>query len=249
MFDFIRARWRHGYQAIPDPTKAKVATTFPGLPILHSEDEVVWQNAAAICPSQAIENKQLDLGRCIFCGACQRAYPSVFEFTNQYKMAVSKRESLLLSYSTTEEGFLQQAIQPHPAITKLFGRSFKLRSVSAGGCAACEMELNASSNVNFDISRYGVDLVASPRHADAVVVTGPISANMAEALYATYTAVPKPRLLILAGACAISGGLFAESPALDRSFLQHVEATLYIPGCPVHPLSIVNGIITMLGRS
>ena len=110
-----------------------------------------------------------------------------------------------------------------------------------------ELELGASTNVNFDMGRYGVEIVASPRHADALILTGPISRNMADALADTWEAIPAPKCLILCGCCAISGGVFAPSAQLDRSFLAHWPASIYIPGCPAHPLSIEHAIHSFMG--
>ena len=130
----------------------------------------------------------------------------------------------------------------------MFGRSLKLRSVSAGGCNACEGELGASSNVNFDMGRYGIDMVASPRHADGIVITGPVTENMAAALEDTYSAIPSPKIVIAMGSCAISGGMFDGSPAVKRDFFERVKVDLFIPGCPPHPLTVVNGILGLVGR-
>ena len=99
-------------------------------------------------------------------------------------------------------------------------------------------ELNAAGNVNFDMGRYGIEFVASPRHADGIVITGPISKNMAEPLQMTYDATPSPKIIILAGTDAISGGIFAESPAIDRRFIEKNHIDLYIPGNPVHRIGI-----------
>src|SRR5512147_2107350 len=120
-------------------------------------------------------------------------------------------------------------------IHRLFKGSLKLRQVSAAGDNSCEWELNASNNVQFDVSRFGIEFVASPRHADGIVITGPISENMAEPLQICYDATPDPKIIILAGTDAISGGIFADSQALDRSFLNRYPIDLYVPGNPVHP--------------
>jgi len=133
-------------------------------------------------------------------------------------------------------------------IRRMFGQSLKLRQVSAAGDNSCEWELNAAGNVNFDMGRFGIDFVASPRHANGIVITGPISANMAGPLQICYDAVPEPRIIILAGTDAISGGIFAGSHALDRSFLDKYKIDLYVPGNPVHPLTFINGILDYLGR-
>ena len=138
-------------------------------------------------------------------------------------------------------------IKVNEALRQRFGRSLKLRSVSAGGCNGCELEVNALTNVNFDIGRYGIDIVASPRHADGLVLTGPITRNMAQALQLCWDGMPEPKLVIAVGACAISGSPFEGSSAVDRSFLARFAPTLYVPGCPPHPLTFVRGVLDLLG--
>ena len=120
--------------------------------------------------------------------------------------------------------------------------------MSAGGDASCEMELNATGNVNFDFGRYGVDFTASPRHADGVVITGPVSCNMAAALDICYDAVPDPKIIVACGADACSGGLFAESRAVDRSFFERHRVDLWLPGAPTHPMVFIEGIMNLTGR-
>ena len=110
------------------------------------------------------------------------------------------------------------------------------------------MELNACSNVNFDMGRFGIDFVASPRHADGIVITGPITKHMAYALEDCYKSVPDPKLVILCGACAISSGVFKDSAELNREFLDKYPVDLYIPGCPVHPLTFINGVLSYIGQ-
>jgi Ni,Fe-hydrogenase III small subunit len=110
------------------------------------------------------------------------------------------------------------------------------------------MELNASGNVNFDMGRYGIEFVASPRHADGIVITGPISENMAEATQICYDAVPNPKIIILVGTDAISGGIFENSQALNRRFLDRYPIDLYVPGNPAHPLTFINGILSLIGK-
>jgi Ni,Fe-hydrogenase III small subunit len=166
-------------------------------------------------------------------------------FSADFKLASTSRETLTVTFARPN----MDPIQVSAALHKRFGRSLKLRSVSAGGCNGCEMEINALGNVNFDLGRYGIDIVASPRHADALVLSGPISRNMAGALQICWDAMPDPKILIAVGACAISGGVFAESPALDRSFLDTVKPALYVPGCPAHPLTFISGILDLLGIS
>jgi Ni,Fe-hydrogenase III small subunit len=129
----------------------------------------------------------------------------------------------------------------------MFRKALKLRQVSAGGDNSCEMELAACGNVNFDMGRFGIEFVASPRHADGIVITGPVSENMAEALQICYDAIPDPKIVILAGTEAISGGIFEGSPALNREFIRKYPIDLYVPGNPIHPLTFINGVMDLLG--
>jgi len=249
MFDLIRLRWLQGRQYLPDPTTATVGMRFRGLPLLDESGCGDCAACLAACPTGAISSAPLkiDLGRCTFCGECAHACPQgSIRFTNEHRIAATRREGLVVGAETTADGYRSAAIEARAEIRRLFGRSLKLRSVSAGGCNGCEMELAASTNVNFDIGRFGIEIVASPRHADAVVVSGPVTASMAAALEESFAAVPEPKLLIAFGACAISGGLFAGSAAVDRSFFARHPIDLYLPGCPPHPLTFVDGLLRLL---
>lgn len=229
-----------GKQYIPDPTTAQVPGIFRGRPVI-STTPADNEKIAAICPMQAIGTKgglSIDLGKCAFCGLCAHQFPDKITFTKDYKMATTVRENLIV-----REG-IDKPIEygPKPECAKLFKGSLKLRQVSAGGDNSCEWELGATGNVNFDMGRYGIEFVASPRHADGIVITGPITVNMARATQICYDAAPQPRLLVLCGVDAISGGLYADSDAIDRSFLKTHKVDLYLPGNPAHPLTILNGL-------
>jgi Ni,Fe-hydrogenase III small subunit len=211
---------------------------------LEKADE---QALADICPTGAIMTGPLriDLGKCVFCSECARLNPSKIKFTTDYKLASNRRENLIITEGSNLSIAMDASVV-RKEIRKLFSGSLKLRQVSAGGDNSCEMELNAAGNVNFDMGRYGIEFVASPRHADGLVITGPISKNMSKALDITYDATPSPKLIILAGTDAISGGIFEGSEALDRSFINNHHIDLYVPGNPVHPLTFINGVLDLL---
>lgn len=249
MYKGLKLRLAQGEPAIKDLQNAKLPEQFRGMPQIDQskftpEELKKCQEA---CPTGAIllNPLRIDLGKCTFCALCTENSPEgAITFTPEYHMASSTREGLITDGTVP-------AIRPEAAsekIKKYFGRSLKLRQVSAAGCNGCELELNALGNVNFDLGRYGIEFVASPRHADGIVITGPISKAMSAALYDTYEAVPNPKIIILFGVCAISGGIFGDSEEIDRSFLKDFKADLYIPGCPPHPLTFISGVLDWLER-
>lgn len=247
MLNTFKIIYHQGKQYIPDVTKAKVPGIFRGRPEISTE-KVDEELLAEICPTDAISISpvSIDLGKCVFCGECARLFPSKIQFTTDYKLASNERARLIISEDSASPVLVNPELV-RKEIRKLFKGSLKLRQVSAGGDNSTELELNASGNVNFDIGRYGIEFVASPRHADGIVITGPITRNMAGPLQITYSAIPSPKIIILAGTDAISGGIFEGSTALDRSFLVQHHIDLYIPGNPVHPLTFINGIVDLLG--
>ena len=240
---------RHqGKQYIPDVTQAEVPGLFRGVPQI-SQEKVDEKTLADLCPMGAIGTNpvSIDLGKCSFCGECARAFPEKIKFSRDYKMATNDRARLIV----VEGGTSTLRVDPElirKEIAGFFGGSLKLRQVCAGGDNSNELELNACSNVNFDMGRFGIEFVASPRHADGIVITGPITENMAEPLKRCYDAMPDPNMIILVGTDAISGGLFADSPAVNRSFLDHHPPDLYVPGNPAHPLTFINGILQLIRR-
>ena len=234
-FKSLRVRLSQGTQYIRD-LRAAVPTGHHGLPVISSKPCATDCTACRdVCPTKAISLAPvtIDLGRCVFCNACAEVCP-------EEKIGSDAREKLFVREGDTA------AIRAKSTFSKVFGRSLKLRQVSAGGCNACELELNASANVNFDLQRFGIEWVASPRHADALVLTGPLTRTMKDAVQIAWDAMPEPRFLVAVGACTISGGLH-EGPASDRGFLERVGPALYVPGCPPHPLTFVNAILDLIG--
>lgn len=248
MLENLKILWHQGKQYIPDIRNAKVPGIFRGRPVI-SALQVNEEELQDVCPTQAIgiHPVTIDLGKCVFCGECALRYPQKVKFTTDYKLATNERERLIVRVNE-DKPILIDPEKVRKEIHRVLGHSLKLRQVSAAGDNSTEWELNASNNVQFDMSRFGIDFVASPRHADGIVITGPVSENMAEALELTYRAIPEPKIIILAGSDAISGGIFADSEAIDRSFLKKYRVDLYIPGNPVHPLTFINGILDFLGR-
>lgn len=245
MIEEINILRHHGWQFIPDLLNATIPPPFRGRPVI-SKNTIDEEALSAICPTNAITIKPvcIDLTKCIFCGECAIRFPEKVTFTNDHKMATN--DTLRMQITTDSPDFIK--LNPaliRPEIEHVFGRSLKLRQISAGGDNSAELELAACGNPNFDMGRYGIEFVSSPRHADGIVITGPITKNMAEALRVCYDAVPKPRLVILCGTDALSGGIFAESAALNRSFLEEVVVDLYVPGNPPHPLTFIHGILEL----
>jgi len=266
MFDILRLRIAHGQQAIPDIRSATPPEGFRGFPRIDAEacgrcvskesgkgGEAAGCPCSRVCPTGAISLSpfSIDLGACIFCGECARACPEgAITFSGDPRLAAVGREKLHVAGGDSADDYHARAMASgdalRRAVVRRFKHSLRLRQVSAGGCNGCEMELNATGNVNFDLGRFGVEFVASPRHADGIVITGPVTRNMAPALKDTYDAIPEPKIVIAFGACAISGGLFASSPQLDRSFLTDVPVDLYVPGCPPHPLTFMRALLELL---
>ncbi len=247
MLDALWVKYNQGFRSIKDVRTARPPAGFRGLPVIgEGECPNGCFKCGDVCPTGAVSFNPLaiDLNKCLLCPECVRVCSmGMIRFTNSIELAASEASSLIITAEMkTPVVEINQELRRH------FKRSFKLRSVSAGGCNGCELELNALSNVNFDIGRFGIDFVASPRHADGLVLTGPITKGMAYALRDTYEAMPEPKTLILAGACALSGGLFLKSTEIDRTFLDDIKPTLYIAGCPPHPLTVINGLLKQLGR-
>lgn len=237
-----------GKQYIPDVSTAKVPGVFRGRPVISTE-VVDVNELMELCPTNAITANPvcIDLGKCTFCGECASIFSEKIKFTTDYKMATNHRQQLVVKEGKDELMELNPALI-RKEIQQYFSGSLKLRQVSAGGDNSCELELNACSNVNFDMGRFGIDFVASPRHADGIVITGPITENMAQPLQICYDAIPEPKIIILAGTDAISGGIFEGSKALNRDFLSKYTIDLYVPGNPIHPLTFINGLLELIKK-
>jgi len=250
----IRYRLRHGCATLRYP-----AGPAPALPDRHGGALRVNLAACApgcdecveVCPTMAIMRPvggvlALDLGRCVFCDACVTVCPThAIVHTHDHRMAVRRRTDLLLG-SDGEEVRLAGALDER--LRGLFGRSLRLRQVSAGGCNGCEADTNVLQTIGWDLGRFGIQFVASPRHADGLLITGPVTRNMETALRKTYAAVPAPKIVIAVGACAIAGGPFVDHAQARNGAESVVPVDLFIAGCPPHPLTILDGLLRMLGR-
>ena len=244
------ARLKQGHRTIPYPAQEPaLPDRFRGLPVVDtSKCPDGCRACAEACPTDAITingaDFRLDLGRCLFCTECVQACPEgAIRYSQEYRLAARTRADLVFDGRTLK---LAEALDNKTR--RLFGRSLKLRQVSAGGSGACEADLNVLATVVFDLGRFGIQFVASPRHADGLVVTGPVSENMRAALLETYAAIPPPKLVIAVGAEAISGGVFRDHPEVHNGCGALLPVDLYIPGWPPHPLTILDGLLRLLGR-
>jgi Ni,Fe-hydrogenase III small subunit/ferredoxin-like protein FixX len=240
-FEIIRNRLKQGTKTKTNFSSTSLPEKYMGNPIINNNaNKSIIEKCANICPTEAIsvENASLDLGKCIFCGECKNIENQNFiSFENDFKMAATSREKLIINSKLKLFSEKKQKINP------LFKRSLNIRQVSAGGCNACEADINVLSTPVFDLSRFGINFVASPRHADALLITGPITKNMKEAVIDTYNAIPDPKFVILVGACSISGGIFRDFEEQINGASDLFPIDLYIPGCPPHPLTIIYAIL------
>jgi Ni,Fe-hydrogenase III small subunit len=226
----LLARLRHGRRTIDFPPRGRRREVLPER-----------YRGRPVCTEARAEGAGIDLGVLRF--SPEESAGAGVVFDRDYAMATRTRDGLR---TATGEVELARALEREAR--RLFGRSLRLRSVAAGSCNGCEAELVALGNVVFDLARFGVQFVASPRHADGLVVTGAISRNMQEALTKTYAAMPAPRLVLAVGSCALSGGPFSGSPEVLGGVPPEIPVDLYVPGCPPHPLTLLDGLLRLLGR-
>jgi Ni,Fe-hydrogenase III small subunit/Pyruvate/2-oxoacid:ferredoxin oxidoreductase delta subunit len=251
MFQVLRERIQQEYRttAYPDEPAPPRPERFRGLPLLDaSKCPEECKLCADACPTDSVQldkgQLSLDMGRCLFCTECLKACPEgAIAFSGDYRLSVRNREDLVLRGQPVH---LAEALEKKTR--RIFGRSLKLRQVSAGGCNACEADVNVLNTVVFDLSRFGIQFVASPRHADGILITGPVTENMRLALLKTYEAVPAPKLVIAVGACAIAGGPYIGHPEVHNGADSVVPVDLYVPGCPPSPWTILDGLLRLLGR-
>lgn len=249
MLKILRERWRQGHRTGRFPAEEPVLPArFRGLPRLDPElCPAACCDCSGRCPFGALGvdagDVRLDLGRCLFCADCSACPHGAISFSNDYRLAARRREDLLV-----DAAGLRLAKALDGEMRRLFGRSLKLRQVSAGGCNACEADLNVLNTLVFDLARFGIQFVASPRHADGLLVTGPVTENMRQALLDSYAALPAPKLVVASGACAIGGGPFRGSPECHDGIGDLLPVDLFIPGCPPHPYTALDGLLRLLGR-
>ncbi len=264
MFKILEKTLRTGTVTTGYPRKpAKVSANFRGRPEVDFEKWTDARPAAAACPTGAIvvpdsgagRSASIDYGRCIFCGECAAADRAV-RMGRAFELAVKDRSHLVASanHPLTSDGTLrgdaaeQVGAELGREIQRVLGRSLAIREVDAGSCNGCEAEIVALNNPLYDIERFGIHFVASPRHADALLVTGPVTRNMELALRKTYAATPDPKLVIAVGACGISGGIFGTNYATKGGVDQVLPVDVYIPGCPPRPEALLYGILLSVGR-
>jgi len=236
---------------------------FRGAPMLRPGSSLP---PAAVCPTGALtehfdagrRHVALDLARCVFCGRCaEDPWAGAVTMGRDFELAARTRADLRVEVVADDPAVLAAGPAPDPDIEasraaseihRVLGRSLHLRHLDAGSCNACDWELAALLNPVYDVRRLGIDFVASPRHADGVVVTGPVTRNLETAVRRTVEAIPDPRIVVAVGACAASGGIVGEGYASAGGVDKVLPVDVYIPGCPPRPQAIIFGILVALGR-
>lgn len=278
MFKILNKTLRTGIVTIGYPDgPAGVSDRFRGAPRFDFERWRDARPAVEACPTEAISIRDsdgarhvtVDYGLCTFCGQCAEAdRDGAIGTTRQFELAARQRRDLVLFAEYTlnpdgSHGQLKDVHQGLPAaernvasleqkvsrrIRQVLGRSLAIREVDAGSCNGCELEISALNNPIYDLERLGIHFVASPRHADMLLVTGPVTRNMELALRKTYQATADPKVVVAVGACGISGGIFGRNYATVGGVSEVVPVDVYVPGCPPRPQALLQGILLAVGR-
>ena len=224
------------------------------LELCRRVEEVCAPNAIASKEVDGVLRLTLDKGRCIMCGLCEEAAPALFELQSKFARPVKRRSDLVIALlsdrapKALDHSHEELGRQLSEKIKKTLGRSLAIREVDAGSCNGCEVEVVALNNAVYDIERFGVHFVASPRHADVLLVTGVGSRNMESALRRTYDATPDPKVVVAVGACASTGGIFGDSYATSGGVGEIVPVDVYVPGCPPRPEALLYGLLLAVDR-
>lgn len=278
MFKILQKTFSTGIVTADYPAEpVKISERFRGRPTFDFEKWKDARPGVNVCPTGAISLSDkgdsrtvtVDYGLCVFCGLCAEASSEqAVRISQEFALATSDRRNLILTAEyalnadhthrslrkverqvmdaeTDIESLGQKARE---AIQKIFGRSLAIREVDAGSCNGCELEIVALNNPVYDIERFGIQFVASPRHADMLMVTGPVTRNMELALLKTHKAMADPKVVVAVGACGISGGVFGENYASLGSVDKVLPVDVYIPGCPPRPQALLHGILLAVGR-
>lgn len=278
MFKILKKTAQTGLVTIGYPqAPARISEQFRGAPRFDFSAWRDARPAAEACPTGAIAIRKsersrhvtVDYGLCIYCGECASADSSgAVQMTRQFELAATDRRNLVVTaeYAVDSEGAQGELKKLHhgywpvedvPAglerevrdrIHQVLGGSLAIREVDAGSCNGCEVEITALNNPVYDLERLGIHFVASPRHADMLLVTGPVTRNMELALLKAYRATPEPRVVVAVGACGISGGIFGRNYATLGGVDQVVPVDVFIPGCPPRPHALLQGILLAVGR-
>jgi Ni,Fe-hydrogenase III small subunit/formate hydrogenlyase subunit 6/NADH:ubiquinone oxidoreductase subunit I len=272
LFRILSKSLKTGIVTKKDPFAVRPAF---GFPVVDFRACTACDQCVAVCPTAALQSSRpvsdrkvlsLSYALCIQCRACVEACPErAIHAGHELEVAAYSREQLtqrasfdvdadsaLASFREMQTGpgpsLEESAAELRERIHGRLGRSLHVRQVDAGSCNGCELEILATTNPVFDLERFGIHFVASPRHADLLLVTGPVTRNMEIALRRTYEATPEPRVVVAVGACGCSGGIFGEGTyaavgGVDRV----VPVDVYIPGCPPRPQAILNGLLVAMG--
>jgi len=240
-----------------------IPKNYKGGVMLDSDDDFVLnseigKNLENCCPVGAISYQShprnfvsLDNGKCILCGNCQQQSPGLIKITNRFDVAKKKRNDLIETFPEIiplAKSYEDLGKELKNKIKQIFGRSLSIREIDAGSCNGCEIEISALNNPIYDIERFGIHFVASPRHADMLLVTGPSSKNMENALKIAYESTPEPKIVIAVGACACSGGIFGKNYATTGGIESIVPVDVFIPGCPPRPQALLYGILMAINK-